>query len=117
MTKLQKKKVKALSERVAFRLTKVDYEEYLRKVSSSGMTSSEFFREAVLKNQTKIVVLAPETKELVLQFNRIGNNLNQMAHRVNADYAAGVIDQSRYDWLHFRLVAIVDYLKGLVPKL
>ena len=116
MARPPKKEETALDTRVGFRLSKSDYEHYLQKVAESGMSASEFFREAVLGNKTEIVVLAPETRELVYHFAKVGNNLNQLAKRVHEDHAKGVLDGERYDWLNVRLVAIADYLKALIPE-
>ena len=105
-----------LDKRVGFRLSAADYEAFMAKVAESGMPCSEFIRTAVLENRTEIVVLAPETRELVFQFNKVGNNLNQLAKRIHEDHAQGVLDSNRYDWLNVRLVAIANYLKELVPQ-
>jgi hypothetical protein len=105
-----------LEKRVGFRLSAADYEAFMAKVAESGLPCSEFMRKAVLENRTEIVVLAPETRDLVFQFAKIGNNLNQLAKRIHEDHAGGRLDQARYDWLNVRLVAIANYLKALVPK-
>lgn len=58
-----------------------------RKVAASGMTKSEFLRECVLTNRTQIVARAPaspDRKRALFVLNKAGNNLNQIAHVLNA---------------------------------
>jgi hypothetical protein len=115
MARASKEIGQSLDTRVAFRLSRQDYETYKAKVSEAGLTASEFFRKAVLENRTEIVVMSPEVRELVYHFNKIGNNLNQLTKRINEDNLAGRLDPARYDWLLVHLVAVADYLKELVP--
>jgi hypothetical protein len=102
----------ALTKRVAFRLTPSDYAAYKAKFADSGLTASEFFREAVLTNRTEIVarpvvpddgrkilfgpVVSGDVRKILFVLAQAGNNLNQLAHRANADNAAGIIDSKTY---------------------
>ena len=96
-----KKKIEAekLTKLVSFRLAATDHAAYLEKVASSGMKPSVFFREAVLTNKTQVVARqkSSEGKErLVYLFNKASNNMNQLAHRANADYLARVVSDETY---------------------
>ncbi|RZI55639.1 MAG: plasmid mobilization relaxosome protein MobC, partial [Pseudomonas sp.] len=55
--------------------------------------------DAVLKNKTQIVARAkssPERGRLVYLMNKASNNINQLAHRANADNLTGVISEETY---------------------
>jgi hypothetical protein len=72
---------------IAFRLARADREAFLDKVQESGMSQAEFFRQCVLTNRTRIVARRPpsaERKRALFVINKAGNNLNQIAHVLNA---------------------------------
>lgn len=51
------------------------------------MNKSEFMRECVLKNRTRIIAkskISIEKKRMLFVFNKAGNNLNQIAHVLNS---------------------------------
>jgi hypothetical protein len=76
-----------LAKRVGFRLTDAEHRAYLAKVEASGMSASEFFRDCVLTNRTRIVArqqVSTDKKRVLLVVNKSGNNLNQIAHVLNA---------------------------------
>ncbi|WP_234488081.1 plasmid mobilization protein [Paraburkholderia aspalathi] len=47
-----------LGKPIAFRLSDADRAVYLEKVKASGLSQSEFFRQAVLTNRTQIGVIS-----------------------------------------------------------
>jgi len=63
------------------RLTGQEYEAVMKKVLRSGMSMTDFLVTAA--QQTQIHV-AEDTKPLVTELKRIGNNLNQITARINA---------------------------------
>jgi MobC-like protein len=72
---------------VAFRLPRAEREAFLEKVRESGLTQAAFFRECVLTNKTRVVARqAPniDLKRVTFVVNKAGNNLNQIAHVLNA---------------------------------
>ncbi|MDP2770550.1 MAG: plasmid mobilization relaxosome protein MobC [Giesbergeria sp.] len=88
-----------LSHTVAFRLTDGDFLAYKRKFSASGLTQSEFFREHVLTNTTQVVAkpkASADTKRAVFLLQKASNNINQLAHRANADHLAGILSESSF---------------------
>ncbi len=79
---------KKLTKLVSFRLAKADHATYLEKVEASGCTSSEYFRHCVLTNKTQIVArtkASADKKQLLYLYSKASNNLNQLAHRANAE--------------------------------
>ena len=63
------------------RLTEQEYDTILRKTLRSGMSMTDFLVTAA--QQTQIYV-AEDTKPLVTELKRIGNNLNQITAKINA---------------------------------
>ena len=51
-----------------------------RQMEKSGLGLSEYIRKSILGKEIKII---SGIKELVRELNRIGNNLNQLARKVN----------------------------------
>lgn len=90
------KTVRKLStKRLAFRIPEDEYEKFLDKVISSGSTVSRFIRTAVLENKTR--VLKQESASLLMyHVCKIGNNINQIAHRVNIDNKKGIVSEDTY---------------------
>jgi len=88
-----------LTRLVSFRLAESDHVAYLQKVEASGRKPSAFFRECVLTNKTQVIArhkASAEKEKLIFIFNKTSNNLNQLAHRANAEYRAGIISDSTY---------------------
>lgn len=123
--KTEKKKVKTesikLTKQVSFRLTDADYAAYLEKVEVSGMRPSAFFRQCVLTNKTQVIARAnksssSEKDKLVFLFNKTSNNMNQLAHRANAERIAGVITESTYTRILEVLEPLAHEMKGIIKN-
>lgn len=100
---------------IAFRLTPADREAYLAKVAASGLTQSEFFRQAVLTNKTKVIArpkASADRKQMLHVFAKTSNNINQIAHRANSDHLQGKLSEATYDQLLYQLQVIARYLKA-----
>jgi hypothetical protein len=108
-----------LGKPIAFRLSETDRAVYLEKVKASGLTQSEFFRQAVLTNRTQIVArpkASTDRKRLLYVFNQTSNNLNQIAHRANAEHIRGKLSEVTYAQLLDQLQMISRYLKATLGK-
>ena len=66
---------------LTIRLTEQEYEAVMKKALRSGMSMTDFLVTAT--QQTQIHV-AEDTKPLVTELKRIGNNLNQITAKINA---------------------------------
>lgn len=97
---------------VSFRLTAADHAAYLAKVEVSGLKPSAFFREAVLTNKTQIVTASTDWGRLIYLVNKASNNINQLAHRANADHLAGVASEATYTRILTELHTLSHYLKA-----
>jgi len=117
MTSKTKDDAQKLTRPVSFRLTAADHAAYLTKVDASGLKPSEFFRDAVLTNRTQIVArpkASPERGRLLYLFNKTSNNINQLAHRANADHLAGVISEATYTRILTDLHGLAHYMKAAI---
>ncbi|CAG9235857.1 Bacterial mobilization protein (MobC) [Paraburkholderia tropica] len=111
---------KRLGKPIAFRLTEEDRERYLAKVADSGLTQSEFFRQAVLENRTQIVARprpSIDRKRLLFIVSRAGNNINQLAHRANAEHVKGKLSEGTYERLLDELQFISRYLTATIGSI
>lgn len=102
-----------LAKTVAFRLTEPDYFSYRKKFVSSGMSQSDFFREHVLNNTTKVVarpVATSDTKRAVFLLQKASNNINQLAHRANSENLSGVLAEGTYLRILDQLERLNDFL-------
>jgi hypothetical protein len=78
---------KSRTEVVAIRLTKAERVRLEQRAAAAGLTVSAYAAQALadgrvtVEAQPAAIVLPPE---LIAEFKRVGNNLNQIAHRHNA---------------------------------
>jgi len=73
---------------IRVRLTEREKEEIARKAHEYGISMSRFVREAALGNVLERVVYLVDPA-LLSAISRIGNNVNQIARRLNALHLAG----------------------------
>ena len=67
-------------KQINIRLTEDEYLNACEKINESDLSLSEYIRKSILGKEIKII---SGVKELILELNRIGNNLNQLARKVN----------------------------------
>ena len=99
MARPRKSADEMLTKTVAFRLTEADFDGYYRKFSASGLSQSEFFREHVLTNSTRVLARAissGDSKRAVFLLQKASNNINQLAHRANSEHVAGVLSEGTF---------------------
>lgn len=87
MTRPKKEKTLTKIKDVHLRMNETEYALLIERARASNMTVSEFVRNA-LNNQNVIIKYeitadVPEIKQLISQFGKIGNNLNQIARYFN----------------------------------
>lgn len=102
-----------LTRNFAFRLTESDAAIWDDKIASSGLSNSEFIREAVIHNKSEVVSAPPPNPELVRQnylLAAISNNINQIAHRINSDNLVGMVTPAVY-------AAVLDELEFISSKI
>lgn len=82
-----------------FRLSGEEARCWDEKVLLSGMTHSEFFRQAVLQNQTTVrarLSVHPYAREIKYLLAKQGNNINQIARNLNTDRKSGGLSEAVY---------------------
>lgn len=68
---------------------------------------------SVLK-KTKPPKTSEEKRRLLYLVNKTSNNMNQLAHRTNAEYNAGVLNESTFQAILRNLELTTRYLKAVV---
>lgn len=72
------------NETLTVRLTKTEKANIIAKAERAKMNLTEYI--LVISKQTEII-LPPDTAPIVVELKRIGNNLNQIAAKVNSGVA------------------------------
>jgi len=101
-----------------FRLTEHDAELLSQKVNASGLTESEFLRQALVENLFDIAPLPkparqkelhPIASEILYQISKQGNNVNQIAREIHTAKLAGTVDEKTY-------LSVLESLNSLVSN-
>ncbi len=67
--------------RKTIRFSDDEYEKIEKMMNEHNLTFAEFARGAILRKKIKTNL----SKDMIFQVNKIGNNLNQIAKKVNQD--------------------------------
>lgn len=73
------------NKEISFRVTEYEHRRIMEQFSASGKLTLREYMTAAAINTYIINVEHKEIKELSYEINRIGNNINQIAHKVNVD--------------------------------
>ena len=71
---------KTRPKQLSFRVSEEEYQQLQEKISESGKNQQEYILSCVLEKQ---IVNTDGIKELIPELKRIGNNLNQIAKKLN----------------------------------
>lgn len=93
---------------VGTRLNEAEYKKLKELENSTGLGSTTLLRKLITGAELKAKP-TPELRNLQRSIDRIGNNLNQIAHRANA---AGVLEKSEWD----RTKTLMTALKEEIQK-
>ena len=93
---------------VGTRLNNAEYEALKTLCRRTGLGSTRLLRKLITGTEIREKP-TPELRNLQRSVDRIGNNLNQIAHRANA---AGVLEKSEWD----RTTALMTALKEEIQK-
>ena len=66
------------------RLSEQEQKTLLKKAGECGMKPSQYIRKLITEGGMVDVSLPEQRRDLINQIARIGNNVNQIAHRANA---------------------------------
>ena len=93
---------------VGTRLNHAEYEALKTLCERTGLGSTRLLRKLITGTEIHEKT-TPELRNLQRNVDRIGNNLNQIAHRANT---AGVLEKSEWD----RTTALMTALKEEIQK-
>ncbi|KZK32385.1 hypothetical protein A4F85_01100 [Delftia sp. GW456-R20] len=103
---------------VSHRLDVRAYELLLEQAAAARMSTRAWLESAILSNSTTVVL--PPDEELIramlFQVSRAGNNLNQIAHKLNALDMAGRLTPERFEKAMARLESIHQLLEWAVLR-
>lgn len=123
-----------LDETFSFKLTKTDKRMFEGLIAQSRRNRSEFFRLVIgAALQKKLIVVAPALRgeresikppkpqsahdaKLLFLLAQLSNNVNQIAHRLNADHKAGIVKPGTYESILSELSILADKAKALGVK-
>lgn len=108
-----------LGKPISFRVPPEVEEQFRAKAEASGMSQADFLRECVLNNRTKVIARPAQSgdrKLLLYAINKIGNNLNQLAHAANAANLTGRVSEPTYRAILDHLQWVERYLTGILGR-
>lgn len=106
-----------LKRTIAWRVTDGVKAELDRQYAESGLTQAEFLRELLERKTVQIIArkkASPDLKRALFLANKTSNNINQIAHRANADHLEGILSEARYARILAELQSISAYMKAIV---
>lgn len=113
MARPKKKQHEARAVVLGLRLTFAERATITSRAASCGVAVSEYARRAALGSQLQPrIVSARANAAQVVALNRVGVNLNQIAHKLNA---GGLLVPGDLAVTLARINAILDEWQGLAP--
>lgn len=104
---------------VTFRVPEGDYAALLQRCSDANMKPSEFLRDVVLANRTRIVPRKKPGLDVVkvaFQIQKAGNNLDQIAHQLQAARLAGAVSDAVFERAANQLFLLNAYLSSTLSR-
>jgi len=95
------------------RLTDELLTELTIKSKSLKMNNSEFIRNAISNTTITYKDNKKDIQQIVNAMNRIGNNINQIAHTLNIAKNANELNNIQYDNLLDKLTILTAHMKEL----
>lgn len=88
-----------LGKTISFRVLEHVYADFENQRKAANMTKSELFRDYIAKNKVHVTarpVMSRDAKRAVFLIQKASNNINQLAHRANAEHLAGVLSEQTF---------------------
>ena len=107
------------SKNVSFRLGREQHAVLMARVEQSGLSPRAWLERAILANETTIVARQkqhPNIDSLLFQLGRAGNNLNQIALRLNTLQKSGGLNQGAADHALELLDAVAHQLTRAIDR-
>lgn len=112
-----RKAVKEPTVIIQTRLKPKDYEIFADKVKNAKISTSAFLRECVLTNKTEFIVMKDvmdNQRKLLYLVNKLSNNMNQIAHRINSDHQKGRLRSEQYEIMLYELIKISQWSNATI---
>jgi len=104
---------KKKSKTISFRVLESVHSEFENQCRTSNISKSELFRDYIAKNKVQVIARpAPsrDARRAVFLLQKASNNINQLAHRANAEHLAGVLSEQTFLDLNTQLTKITTML-------
>ena len=102
-----------LGKTISFRVLEHVYADFENQRKAANMTKSELFRDYIAKNKVHVTarpVMSRDAKRAVFLIQKASNNINQLAHRANAEHLAGVLSEQTFLGINTQLTKIAAML-------
>ena len=108
-----------LTEIMHFRVTKEVRERFDEKYKQSNLSMSEFLRKLLDERKENVTIVARpkmtgDKRRLLFLANKISNNINQLAHKVNSHHLSGLINDKTYEDVLRSLVITNKIMSGFI---
>ena len=94
------------TKKKTFRFSVEELEKLNRKMEVAGITFSEYSRKCLLNKK----IDSKYDRDTVIQLRRIGNNLNQIAKRINTS-------DKEIQNQNYNLMSVLDQLKNIIKQI
>lgn len=110
---------KKRTELISFRLTEKEFKPYKLIIDKTDLSKTDLFRQVFINK--KLVFNVKENKpvdynNLIFYFNKTSNNINQIAHKLNEAYRAGIVTERLYIDALNKLITIERLFKKGLEK-
>ncbi len=105
-----------LGKTISFRVLEHVYTDFESQRIAANMTKSELFRDYIAQNKVQVIARpAPsrDAKRAVFLIQKTSNNINQLAHRANADHLAGLLSEQTFFAISKQLEKIASMLMDI----
>lgn len=103
---------KLKNKMIAIRLSENDYKVFKDNAQKLGLSLTDYFVDLLYKQNIKITHI--DTKELELELKRQGNNVNQIAKKLNE---TGLCTKEEIDEIKTKYLYIQRLLNGIYDKI
>lgn len=113
MARPTKSEAEGLNSVISFRTTDAVKLEFQRQCDAAGFTQSELHRDFVAKNKLQVIAkqqASPDAKRAVFLLQKASNNINQLAHRANAEHRAGKLSEESFGAIIGQLQQLNQFL-------
>ena len=101
------------SKTISLRITEELFAELSFKSSLLNIDNSDFLRQSITNTTINAKLDTKEIAELIASLNKIGNNINQIAHVLNVSNLEESLSDIDYENQLNQLILIREQLRGL----